>query len=196
MNPAKRRKAENLETEPPSKRVKSNSGSIPVHGEVLISDIHNPVQKKKGKPRLHHSAWFITVNTNQRHNEGSEELDISCQQLKEAGDAMLEALKHPNCPFVTVLDPDGAYSPEFIKNVSARCAFAERGPRYDQPHSHMILKIDHRTKLHLDWKRLQAHYASYIGSNPYIKGIAVPAADALNKLEHYVMKNAKRNIVT
>lgn len=99
--------------------------------------------------RLSYSNWFITINTNQRYRtyEEAKPLLVALQKAikKVFGDLQR---------YVQFKTPGDEWTPAYIIGVKVKQG-VEFSPERGLPHVHFLIAIQHRSKIHLDYARIQ-----------------------------------------
>lgn len=165
---------------------------------TAVSDVNNPHQEKHGvskkprKARLRKSNFHIIINTNVRYNAGSQELENTVSRLRVLTDEFVKEGSIQN--FMKFLDGGNWEQVESVKTKQT----VERGPAYDQPHVHIMIMVDHRTKIHMDAERISQHFTRGLGlynntnSKVYVRVVAHRVQDSFEEVvSNYIKKNLK-----
>ena len=141
----------------------------PVEGEV-----EEVAKVSTRDPQRRHSNWFITINT--QVPESNPESDVVLDQLGAA----IKTIFNPNNLYkiVDVIEEDVVFDSNSI--IKAKIKFSlEVGtkPKGSRIHSHVLLKITHRTKIRLSNEAIRGELKRLISSpafiNPHIFWIVV-----------------------
>lgn len=162
-----------------------------VEGGNEITDVHKQEQEHHGKKkRLSHSYFHLIVNTNQRANAYSTELDHMCRQLQKVSDPLLRQATVGN--YIKFLKPGHSWTDEYIKKVFT-LGRTERGEKYDQVHGHYMICIDHVSSVRLDLDKIHKLFTEGLGlPNVKLKVTIFPAnRDPMQVLKDYLNKNMK-----
>lgn len=126
------------------------------------------------------SIFFITINTNQRaHTERLE--DLWSSSLSAAMDKVFSFPQR----YIDILEPEGSLSDVEKVKVTKRVEIA---PETRTVHSHVMLRIFHRTKIHLNIAELKLDLMRELGlRNIYLW---VKAATGIQTaMEEYINKS-------
>jgi hypothetical protein len=146
------------------RRSKGTSSGVNVQSEeTKVTDIKNPIQKKHGRtknPFPKTSNFHMVVNSNFQINPESRECEDLAQTLKQTTDQW----RDPNVigNYLKFLDGQGSFSNQYIGEIKTK-ATVERGPRFNQPHVHVMVMTQHNTKLHLNTEKLRDLYNEALG---------------------------------
>jgi len=161
---------------------------------VQLSDVKNKEQHKHAKritKQLKHSYWHLIINTNQRYNAESLELITECKRLKNAADEFLTVAKIGEC--IQFLIPEHKWDTNWIKKLSTDGA-VERAPGTDQVHCHLMICIDHYSKIRLNSAKVKEHFMKHFPElkNLFIRYKVVRARSSFDPVQYltaYIHKN-------
>lgn len=156
------------------------------------------IAKRKKKARLKHSHFMFTINTNIKSSFSEEGGRDRAERFKELIDRMFKfIIKTGNG--ITMLNGDAYEFGGNIVDVEIKHR-VEVGDLRDLLHTHVLLSIDHRTKIHLDREFMRLLLYSYLDDEfgaevkvktPYISHFETYAGakrTAIERWEDYIMK--------
>ena len=141
------------------------------------------VKKAKTKDKKKYSIFLVTINTNMVPNEDLEELfDTSIEHIFK--DHLIDFL---------VDKTEGRFSrnpvnPADILEHSGQAGI-EIGEKQHRLHAHVVLKITHKTKLHVDKPATEDFYKKVFGKKFYVH--VDGTGNDEEKMKDYATKNYK-----
>jgi len=166
-----------------------NEPIIQVKNEV--TDITQPSEqlkknKRQYKTTLKHSNFFLTINTNQRFRI-RDERDV--QEVQEFANRFKDTLTHifDNIQQYLKVPEDSEWNRKYFENINVESA-VERSPDTDTVHAHILIKVDHRTKVQLDYDAIKNYILEQMGL-PNIHLFNRVYFDTHATLEDYIFKN-------
>jgi hypothetical protein len=145
-----------------------------------ISDFNETVKKEAIKQ----SNFYLTINLNQGYNEDDNYLESDTQIFDEVLSDVLNRLDE----FVTL--PEGVFwNDDTINNVDVDYII-EKGHNQKRLHSHILIKIKHKTTVKLDFVKIKRHICDTLGlKNIYMKNIMSKSNE--NNILEYINKYSK-----
>ena len=129
---------------------------------------------------LKRSSWFILVNSNKRRAQLSPEGEANFAGAVEGFTRNLPR-------FVRFTAGDGAsWTKDHIKSVSINYAL-EKGESAGSLHAHMLLKLEHTTKVQLIYKELWAYFREQ-GVHGYINCKLCHLGGGIDSIKAYIYK--------
>lgn len=167
-----------------------------IEGErVHISDIQNPDQKKFAKrkrpPRLKHSNFSMTINTNVRFKHDSPNLMPFSTHFGRTLETMLAEMKRGK--FIKILNPADSWNRETIKSVRQHVVI-ERGGQTGTVHAACFIGIDHRTRVQIDKFAVQEFICEQMSLETcyiHLQLFKGDSKEALENWRRYIDKNLK-----
>lgn len=99
--------------------------------------------------RRAYSNWFITISTNQRYSD----YDSAKPLLRALQRAIKDVFDHLS-DYVEFRTAGHSWTPEYITSVRVKQG-VEFSPVRGQPHVHFLIAIQHRSRIHLDYAKIQ-----------------------------------------
>lgn len=129
-------------------RMATNEIPVQVEDKGTVANI-NAIDEKENP--IKYSAWFITVNSNQKPKDIADARRMS-MILKEA---FIRMVSDDGNRIIKVLVPGHRPEPPFVRNIDLKIA-GEVGhdPRGGRVHIHAFLEIQHQSKLRLNYKAI------------------------------------------
>lgn len=151
-----------------------------------------PAVRKKITKRLKHSNFIITINTNKKVGVHSKEAEELAERLEIIGEEVLKELNANGFGF-KYLDGQGSWTPQWIKSVETE-GTTEIGPKTGFLHLHMMVLLEHWTKVQVDTKELKEYFSEAWGSPVYVNVEYFMEADrAREVLRAYIRKNSSND---
>lgn len=168
-----------------SKRPRDIDFDIPFRKRVR-SEFDRPSSRRGArvrKRRLRHSVWRFTGGPNipldstdhiitavelgliPPQPEGSGDLEAARQALSDRLESALDIVfsKQKLSELVEFRDPEAAeWRPGIIEDVDLQFS-VELGPKFKRVHAEGLIKITHRTKIHLSYDRVRQSLAEVLG---------------------------------
>lgn len=143
---------------------------------------------KNKKPRLHHSNYYITINTNQRFLGTEEEYEPFIEKFQNTIDKVLmsdSGLRQ----IIKFKDNEASFTTQFIDSINPE-GVVEKSPNNNTIHAHILLKINHRTLITLDYDKIKKEIQEDMGlKNVYLH--VKLYRNPTDQLEDYLKKNQK-----
>jgi hypothetical protein len=164
---------------------------VPVNIKSEVSDVTNPIQRKKAPKRISHSNFIFTVNTNQRYGPYEEGLEEFSEQLR----ACMEDIFCNLHDYVIILEPDHKWSTKYIKKGDCD-SVVERSENNDTVHAHVFVGLSHYTKVKLNIQALRNKICEDMNLKDIymsrIKALRKTADSDLERWKEYSHKNNLR----
>lgn len=140
------------------------------------------------KARLHHSNYYITINTNQRFTGHEEEFNLFVENFQNTIDNVLmsnDGLKQ----IIKFKDPSANFTTQFIDSINPE-GVVEKSPNNNTIHAHILLKISHRTLISLDYDLIKQKIQEEMNLKNIYMSVRVYRSST-DQLEDYLKKNQK-----
>ena len=135
------------------------------------------------------SNFFLTINTNQSYQENDENLQNDIAVFEECIKNILSNLND----YVKI--DGGIWSDDFINDVDIDYVI-ELGPVKKHIHSHIMIKIKHKTKIMLDLQKIKSKILTELGlKNIYMNNKLMKTDSSINVLEYINKYTAKKKLV-
>ena len=132
------------------------------------------------------SNFFLTINTNQSYKQDDPNLQNDIAVFEECIKGILSNLND----YVNI--DGGIWSDDFIDDVDIDYVI-ELGTIKRHIHAHIMIKIKHRTKLMLDYKKIKAKVLSELGlKNIYVNNKLMKKDSSTNVLDYINKFTAKK----
>jgi hypothetical protein len=117
--------------------------------KVQISGKIQDMKKKEKNIKPKQSNFLLTLNTNQQYKEGDVHLQNDIEVFNESIDDMLQNID------AYIRLPEGhTWNDDLIKDVKIDYTI-ERGGKKNQLHIHILFKLQHFTKVQLDYQKIK-----------------------------------------
>ena len=138
--------------------------------------------------RYKHSGWSITINTNIKPKTDEESYALG----KQLSQAVRKLLSHEGLQQIVRFKEEGhEYNSQYIADIKSKFAIELGRNKYGgRIHTHIMLKIKHRSNIALDYRRAKELIIEYM-DNPAIRNIMLNAKLTRNtlNLEEYIEKD-------
>lgn len=145
----------------------------------------NPKVKEK-KEKVNRTAFLFTVSTNQRYPESDPNIDNDMEFFED----VIADICNNLSKYIIMKEEDKPWNTQNIKDADVTYN-VELGPKTRQLHAHILIKMKHNTKLHLNYTAIREKLCEELGlnnvfaSNKLLKGNGVWEQDFL---ESYLSK--------
>jgi hypothetical protein len=133
--------------------------------------------------KVNKTCILITINTNQRYGEGDRSRENDEKALEQVTTRFLRNLKS----YVKVLEPNAAWDTNHVFKVNCQYA-VEVGQKKGRLHTHVLVQIDHNTRIHLDYRKVKEHYQNQLGLPTVYFNAKLVRPRGESWLENYVQK--------
>lgn len=117
--------------------------------------------KTERKVKTNKSHFFLTISTNQRYRDQQDpNLSNDEQCLAESVERILNNIGG----YVKINTTEHSWSKDHIKDVTSDYV-VELGPKTRALHAHILVRIDHLSNIHLDYKKIKEAIMSDLGLN-------------------------------
>lgn len=158
--------------------------------KINVGDVEKMEQAHKDKksnkvkqPRLSHSVYHFTFNTNKIYKDNEEENNKTFENLKNAVAKVTYGLIQGN--FI-----EFKKEPKKVERVDYALGAIEFSETFKQIHIHCLYDISHRTRIKLNFKEMKETFNKELGSSGYMHFKLIRQSQSM--IQEYINKNIKQ----
>lgn len=144
-----------------------------------------PTNPKSTRRQARWSRFHITINTNQRYNADHPNLEADKVKFDEVIRRFLSHAEFGR--FVKYNGVPGDWTPEYIREYSYAYA-VERSPKNETLHAHIVVQIQHYTKVQLNDDAIRAFFAGE-GYAPHYHREILKSGEDSERAINYAVKD-------